>query len=52
MNKELTNIFNQNLGVENFNSLKKYDGVFLKITDEKTNLVDITSKIKKTNPKN
>ena len=36
---------------ENFNSLKKYDGVFLKITDEKTNLIDITSKIKKTNPK-
>ena len=36
---------------ENFNSLKKYDGVFLKITDEKTNLINITSKIKKTNPK-
>ena len=39
------------VNLKNFNSLKKYDGVFLKITDEKTNLIDITSKIKKTNPK-
>ena len=36
---------------ENINSLKKYDGVFLKITDKNTNLIDITSKIKKINPK-
>jgi len=36
---------------ENIDSLKKYDGVFLKITDEDTNLIDIYSQIKKTNSK-
>ena len=36
---------------ENINSLKKYDGVFLKITDKNTNLNKITSEIKKVNSK-
>lgn len=36
---------------ENINSLKKYDGVFLKITDKSTNLNKITSEIKKVNSK-
>ena len=36
---------------ENINSLKKYDGVFLKNTDENTNLAKIFSKIKKINSK-
>ena len=34
---------------ENISSLKKYDGVFLKITDKNTNLEKIISKIKKIN---
>ena len=36
---------------ENIESLKKYHGVFLKITDESANLIDIVSEIKKTNSK-
>ena len=36
---------------ENINSLKKYDGVFLKITDKSTNLNKITYEIKKVNSK-
>ena len=36
---------------ENIDSLKKYDGVFLKITDENTNLTNIVSQIKKVNSK-
>jgi len=36
---------------EDINSLKKYDGVFLKITDGDTNLIDIISQIKKINSK-
>ena len=36
---------------ENINSLKKYDGVFLKITDEKSNLINTISEIKKINSK-
>jgi len=35
---------------ENINSLKKYDGVFLKNTNENTNLINIISEIKKINP--
>ncbi len=34
---------------ENINSLKKYDGVFLKNTNENTNLINIISEIKKIN---
>ena len=36
---------------ENINSLKKYDGVFLKITDKNTNLINTISEIKKINSK-
>ena len=34
---------------EDINSLKKYDGVFLKITDENSNLINTISEIKKIN---
>ena len=36
---------------ENINSLKKYDGVFLKTTDENSNLINTISEIKKINSK-
>ena len=36
---------------ENINSLKKYDGVFLKITNVNSNLINIISEIKKINSK-
>ena len=36
---------------ENINSLKKYDGVFLKITNENPNLINTISEIKKINSK-
>tara|TARA_B100001057_G_scaffold491428_1_gene581648 strand:+ start:4498 stop:5454 length:957 start_codon:yes stop_codon:yes gene_type:complete len=36
---------------EDINSLKKYNGVFLKISDNKTELIEIISEIKKTNSK-
>ena len=36
---------------ENINSLKEYDGVFLKISDENTDLNEIISQIKRVNPK-
>ena len=36
---------------ENINSLKKYDGVFLKTTDENANLINTISEIKKINSK-
>jgi len=36
---------------ENINSLKKYDGVFLKITNENSNLINTISEIKKINSK-
>ncbi len=36
---------------ENINSLKKYDGVFLKITDQNPNLINTISEIKKINSK-
>ena len=36
---------------EDINSLRKYNGVFLKISDNKTKLIEIISEIKKTNSK-
>ena len=36
---------------ESINSLKKYDGIFLKITDENSNLTEIISEIRKVNSK-